>query len=174
MIEAYAKIESKFQNKSLEIIDFVDEGISAKDLKRAALQKLITAVKNKELNFILIVKLDRLTRSLKDLIYLNELFEKHGTNLISIKEKIDTNTAQGRFFTSILGSLGQLEREQISERVKDVLKQIVIDQSVGGRTPLAMFILQKLKRMKDFISPIANIIVTNFLSLHCLLRSQMN
>lgn len=142
-INDYINFDKQFENKELQITDFVDEGKSAKDLKREDLQLLLGMVRENKIDFIIVTKLDRLTRRLKDLQDLVELFEKCSVSLLSIYEKLDTNTATGRFFISILGSLSQLEREQISERVKIVLESIVKKQPVGRPTPFGYFYIPK-------------------------------
>lgn len=144
MIINYINNHPTFKGKEYNVINFKDEGISGKNLKRKGIQSLLERIEtNKDINYLVIVKLDRLTRSIKDLINLNEFFEKNNVSLVSIKDSIDTKTAHGRFFTTILGSLGQLEREQVSERVKDVMINIVEKQPVGGRTPFGYFYLEK-------------------------------
>ena len=142
-IEKYIQFESVFHEKELEILDFVDEGRSAKDLKRNQLQKLLSSVSSDKIDYIVVVKLDRLTRRLVDLQSLTDLFAKHQVTLLSINEKLDTRSATGRFFISILGSLAQLEREQVSERVQDVFEQLVHLQPLGGKPPFGYFYISQ-------------------------------
>ena len=70
---------------------------------------------------MVVVKLDRITRSLRDLGDLIELFEKKGVELASISDSIDTSTASGRLVLNVLGSVVQWQREAIAERTKEVL-----------------------------------------------------
>ena len=67
---------------------------------------------------LVVWKLDRLCRSLPDLIKISELIRTTGAQLVSITESIDTSTPAGRLYFNILGALGQMERELIQERVK--------------------------------------------------------
>jgi site-specific DNA recombinase len=69
-----------------------------------------------------VAKLDRLTRSVKDLCGLLELFEKKGVALISVAESLDTSTAAGRLVITIMGAVSQWEREAIGERTRDALR----------------------------------------------------
>lgn len=133
-INKYIQFETVFQDKDLTINDYLDEGLSAKDLKRKGLQDLLSAVKQKTIHYVIVVKLDRLTRNLKDLQLLSEQFEQYNVKLISINEKLDTESATGRFFISILGSLAQLEREQVSERVQSVFEVLIYQKPLGGAT----------------------------------------
>ena len=68
---------------------------------------------------MIVTKLDRLTRSLKDLCSLLELFEKRGVALISVAESLDTASAAGRLVITILAAVSQWEREAIAERTRD-------------------------------------------------------
>jgi site-specific DNA recombinase len=70
---------------------------------------------------VIIAKLDRLTRSVKDLCSLLELFEKRGVALISVAESLDTASAAGRLVITIMAAVSQWEREAIGERTRDAL-----------------------------------------------------
>jgi DNA invertase Pin-like site-specific DNA recombinase len=94
----------------------VDDGQSAKTLCRPGLQRILTAVTNGVISSIVVLKLDRLTRSVRDLSELLDLFARHDTALISVSESLDTASAAGRLMVNVLGSVGQWEREAISER----------------------------------------------------------
>lgn len=102
-----------------DIFDYyVDDGISGKDLDgRPEVTRLINDVKEGKINNVLIYKLDRLTRSVRDLIYLIELFEKYSCTFNSQTEKIDTSNAVGRMFVKIIGIFAEFERENLAERV---------------------------------------------------------
>lgn len=97
---------------------YVDDGISGKNLKdRPEVTRLLEDVKSGKINNVLVYKLDRLTRSVKDLIYLIELFDKHNCTFNSQTEKIDTSNAVGRMFVKIIGIFAEFERENLAERV---------------------------------------------------------
>ncbi|MFA5604005.1 MAG: recombinase family protein [Bacilli bacterium] len=97
---------------------FIDDGISGKNITdRPELTRLIELVKKKEINNVLVYKLDRLTRSVKDLINLIELFEQHECSFSSLTEKLDTSNAVGRMFIKIIGIFAEFERENLAERV---------------------------------------------------------
>ncbi len=102
-----------------DIIDFyIDDGISGKNLKdRPEVTRLLKDVEENKINNILIYKLDRLTRSMKDLLYLIEFFEKNNCTFNSQTEKIDTSNAVGRMFVKIIGIFAEFERENLAERV---------------------------------------------------------
>lgn len=97
---------------------YVDDGISGKDLDgRPEVTRLLKDVEEGKINNVLIYKLDRLTRSVRDLIYIIELFEKHNCTFNSQTEKIDTSNAVGRMFVKIIGIFAEFERENLAERV---------------------------------------------------------
>lgn len=97
---------------------YVDAGLSGSNLKRPGITKLIRDVKNHKIDTVLVYKLDRLSRSQKDTLYLIEdVFNKYGVSFISLQENFDTSTAFGKAMIGILSVFAQLEREQIKERM---------------------------------------------------------
>ena len=104
-----------------DIVDYyVDDGISGKNLtERPQVSRLIEDVKKGKIKNVLIYKLDRLTRSVKDLIYLIELFDKNNCTFNSQTEKIDTSNAVGRMFVKIIGIFAEFERENIPQLWKN-------------------------------------------------------
>jgi site-specific DNA recombinase len=98
---------------------YVDEGISGKNItERPAMNQLITDIKAGHVQNVLVFKIDRLTRSTSDLLYLVELFNEYDCAFNSLMESIDTQTASGRMFLKIIGIFAEFERENIVERVK--------------------------------------------------------
>lgn len=112
-----------------------DEGISAKNLNRDGMKTLISLAKQGKIDAVIVYKLDRLSRSVKDTIELVELFEKHKIAFHSIVDHIDTKTATGRFFLNIMSSLAQMERELIGERTKDALSHKIVKGERVGHVP---------------------------------------
>jgi DNA invertase Pin-like site-specific DNA recombinase len=109
--------------QSADLIDvIVDGGESAKSLNRPGLQKLLGMVNEGKVQAVIVAKLDRLTRSVKDLCGLLELFEKRKVALISVAESLDTGSAAGRLVITIMAAVSQWEREAIGERTRDALR----------------------------------------------------
>lgn len=103
----------------LEII--VDGGESAKSLNRPGMARLLAMVDAGEVEAVIIAKLDRLTRCVKDLCTLLERFERRGVALISVAESLDTGSAAGRLVLNIMTAVSQWEREAIGERTRDAM-----------------------------------------------------
>jgi site-specific DNA recombinase len=98
--------------------DYSDEGVSAKNMERPALQRLLRDMKKGHFDVILTYKLDRLVRSVGDLNELLTMFDKNNVKYKSATEMFDTTSAMGRFFIMIVGAMAQWERENLAERVK--------------------------------------------------------
>ena len=113
-IKKYAELYFDDGTYTLEVVR--EEGASAKSLDRPRMKELITAVKQRRVDVIIIHNLDRLTRQVKDLATLLELFQQYDVSLISITEKIDTKSAMGRFFIYLIVLIAQWEWETISSR----------------------------------------------------------
>lgn len=125
-----AKIRAYAELKDLELVEIIrDEGKSGKDIKREGVQKLISLSKRKEIDAVVVYKLDRLSRKTRDLLFLVEdVFVKNEIIFHSLNETIDTTTATGKFFLTIMGSMAQLERDLISERTSDALQHLKTNQ----------------------------------------------
>ena len=96
---------------------YKDEGKSAKDMKhRPALQELLKEAEEKHFNAIFVYKLDRFSRSLKDLILTIEKLKEIGVDFISLQDKIETASASGKLMFHIISSFAEFERDIISER----------------------------------------------------------
>ena len=118
-----AKIRAMATVQGAELLDVVvDGGESAKSMNRAGLQRVLDLVRDGKVESVIVAKLDRLTRSVKDLCELLELFEKRRVALVSVAESLDTSTAAGRMVITIMGAVSQWEREAIGERTRDALR----------------------------------------------------
>ncbi|MCL2354398.1 MAG: recombinase family protein [Oscillospiraceae bacterium] len=98
---------------------YSDEGISGKNIvERPAINRLIEDIKKGNVNNVLVFKVDRLTRSTKNLIELVDLFEEHNCVFNSLTESIDTDTPSGRMFLKIIGIFAEFERENLACRLQ--------------------------------------------------------
>ena len=116
---------------------YEDAGISAKDMAhRPAFQEMLADMKKGKINYIVEYKLDRVTRSVRDLEELIAVLEKHNTYLVCDRDDVNTSTANGRFFVRMLTVLSQLEIEIISERTKFGLNGAIKSGHLPGKIPL--------------------------------------
>ena len=113
-LKAYALL------KDWDIYDiYADEGISGKNIvDRPAVNRLINDIENGKVKNVLVFKVDRLTRSTRNLIELVDLFEKNKCTFTSLTESIDTDTPSGRMFLKIIGIFAEFERENLASRLK--------------------------------------------------------
>ena len=115
---------------------YIDEGISGKDLNRPKIKELLVDIEEKKINNVLVFKIDRLTRSTKDLIYLIDYFNSKECEFNSLTEAIDTSSPTGRMFIKIIGLFAEFERETIAERIKLGLERKVKEgYSICSSTP---------------------------------------
>jgi len=108
-----------YDHELLEVI--VDAGQSAKSLNRPGLQQALGMLKSGAAQGLLVLKLDRLTRSVRDLGELLEAYFQKSA-LVSIQEQCDTSTAAGRLVLNVMTSVAQWERETTSERTSAALQ----------------------------------------------------
>ena len=126
------KIRAYCELHDLDLMDvIVDAGISGQNIKgRPDALQLMSLIRGKKISSVVVYKLDRLSRSLRDLIEIADLLKKKRVALHSVTEKLDSSTPHGKFFFNITGSLAELERETISDRVKSGMAE---KKAQGGR-----------------------------------------
>jgi site-specific DNA recombinase len=115
-----SRIRAQAAAAGLDIREIVaDRGLSGKSLgNRPGAQRILEMVKTRQIAAVIVWKLDRITRSVRDLMTLVELLTANGVRLISITESLDTETPAGRMVVTILAAVAQMEREQIGERIR--------------------------------------------------------
>jgi site-specific DNA recombinase len=122
--------------RGLELVRIeVDAGASASTLERPALQRALNALTTGEASVLLVVKLDRLTRSVRDFCALVDAYFKDELVLMSVNENIDTSNAMGRMVLNILMSVSQWEREAAAERTAAVKQHLKSTGKFGGGWP---------------------------------------
>lgn len=118
--EQKAKLESYCDIKDWHVYKvYTDGGFSGSTTERPALEQLVQDAQSKLFDTVLVYKLDRLSRSQKDTLYLIEdVFLKNNIEFVSLLENFDTSTPFGRAVIGLLSVFAQLEREQIKERMQ--------------------------------------------------------
>jgi len=139
MLIGYARVSTNKQNINLQKDALLKVGCekvyedeaSGTKTKRLGLEKALEILRKGDT--LVVWKLDRLGRSLKNLIELISDLNEKGINFKSLTDSIDTNTTSGRFFFHVMASLSEMERELIVERTKAGLEAAKKMGRVGGR-----------------------------------------
>ena len=130
-------INTHFSETENEIKVYEDEGFSAKNLNRPQFQQMMKDESDNPYDFIVVYRLDRISRNVSDFANLIDRLNQIGTSFICIKEQFDTSTPMGRAMMNIAAVFAQLERETIAERIKDNMYMLAKDgRWTGGTTPL--------------------------------------
>jgi len=129
---------------------YSDDGFSAKDRNRPALKRLLDDASEKRFEAVLVYKIDRLSRRLKDLIEIVEELAHFDIGFKSITELIDTTTPEGRFMFHQFGSFAQYERELIGQRTKmGMLKRMKEGKWNGGPAPYGYYLNSPNLKVKE-------------------------
>ena len=167
-----AKIKGYASVLDLDLVEIIkDEGASAKSLDREGMDRLLGMVENRETDAVVVYKLDRLSRRTIDTLNLIEMFEDKGIAFHSISERVDTKSATGKFFLTIISAIAQMERDLISERTMDALNHKKREREWMGRIPIGfkvehkrlvedpeqIAVIQEAKRLKRQGKPLREI-----------------
>lgn len=115
-IQAYATL------KDLELVEVIeDAGISAKNLNRPGIKRVLELAKTGQVQAVIVFKLDRMFRSTVDALETTKLFDKWGVSFHSINETLDTQSPMGRFFFTLTAALAEMERGIVAERTKTAM-----------------------------------------------------
>lgn len=125
------------QMHGLELVRIeTDAGESASSLDRPGLQRALAALETFEANAIIVVKLDRITRSVRDFAHLVDTYFKDGDcALMSVNESIDTRSASGRLVLNVLMTISEWERESAIERTTAVMQHLKATGKFTGGWP---------------------------------------
>ena len=101
-----------------EVLDFKDFAVSGKTTERPEFKLMMAKVEKKQIQLIIFTKLDRLARSLQDLLNINSELEKNGVKITAIELQIDTSIYQGKLNFQIMGAFAEFERNITRERME--------------------------------------------------------
>ncbi len=96
-----------------------DGGVSGGTMDRPALAQLLSDIRARKIDTVVVYKVDRLTRSLADFAKIVEVFDSHGVSFVSVTQQFNTTTSMGRLTLNMLLSFAQFEREVTGERIRD-------------------------------------------------------
>ena len=121
------KLRDYCKAMDIDLVDVIaDEGYSASSLKRPGLQAALSMLVRGQATTLIVVKLDRLTRCVKDLGTLCEQYfsDAKSHTLLSLSDAIDTRSASGKLVLNVLTSVAQWEREAISDRTREAMEHL--------------------------------------------------
>jgi DNA invertase Pin-like site-specific DNA recombinase len=141
MLIGYARVSTQDQESAAQIAALKDYGCenifeekaSGGRWNRPELHKLIGQLRDGDV--VVVWKLDRLSRSLKDLLTLMDQIEQVGAGFRSMTESVDTTTLAGRMMMQMIGSFAEFEREMLRERTRNGLVAARKQGRIGGRRP---------------------------------------
>src|SRR5437773_9088462 len=119
-----------------DVIEYSDTGISGTRERRPGLDHLMSEVKSRRVDVVVVAAFDRFGRSVRHLVESLELFRHLGVEFISLREQIDTGSPLGQAVFTIIAALAQLERSLIADRVKAGLRRARAEGKRLGRPPL--------------------------------------
>lgn len=128
-----SRLKEDNPEKKYNVLNFEDYAISGKDVKRPGFQKMMDMVEKGKIDFVIFTKLDRLARSLQDLLNITSKFENKGVKFIVVEQNIDTSNSQGRLLFQILGAFAEFERNIIRERMEAGRRKAEIVGTKSGK-----------------------------------------
>ena len=135
------------KENNLTIVDiYRDEGVSARKryMRRKEFMRMIDDVKQKKIDVIIFVKLDRWFRNVGDYYEVQSILDQYNVQWIATEEEYDTTTANGRFYLNMRLAMAQDEADRTSERIKFVFKNMVKDgRVISGTAPKGYKIVNK-------------------------------
>ncbi len=138
---------------------YSDEGISAFSTRRPALQELLADAKAKKFDLVLVYKLDRFSRNLKDLLNLVDELFSYGVGFKSATEPFDSTTSAGKLMFQQLGSFAEFERNRLAERVfPGMIKGVQQGNWQGARFVPFGYTYNKAKKLLEVEEREANIV----------------
>jgi DNA invertase Pin-like site-specific DNA recombinase len=133
---AYILSQASLRWKAL-VKHYDDGGISGGTMERPALQDLLTDIKSRKVDVVVVYKIDRLTRSLMDFARIVEVFDAHKVSFVSVTQQFNTLSSMGRLTLNVLLSFAQFEREVTAERIRDkIAASKKKGMWMGGAVPL--------------------------------------
>ena len=153
--------EQETENQLVELRDFckrmdyeiydeyIDPSQSGTKFDRPDLQRMLKDAFTKKFDIIIVWKLDRLGRSLKDLIIILDKLKEKDIGFVSLTQQIDTSTPTGKAMFHLLGLFAELERDLISERTKLALRRVKEKGTKLGRPVIPDNVILEIIRLRD-------------------------
>ena len=164
LVSIYARVSTDRQTTDLQLNElrdfvrrsgwtiyqeFIDEGYSGSNTNRPAFSEMMEQAKKRRFDTLVVWKLDRLGRSLKDLINTLDELGSLGIDFISYDNKLDTTTPSGRLVFNVIGAVAEFEKDIIRERVKAGLAAAKARGKRLGRPPAPSYLSDKAKELRS-------------------------
>jgi DNA invertase Pin-like site-specific DNA recombinase len=140
------------ENRDWEYVVYRDKAQSGAKNDRPALNAMLNDMRKRKFDVMVVWKLDRLARSLKQLLTIGEECKSLGVDLVSLRQNIDTTLPAGRLTFQILGAVAEFERELLRERVKAGMAQARRTGKHVGRPALKKFEPIEIERIRELRS----------------------
>jgi len=118
------------------IREFEDRGVSGSKSKRTGLDAMLSSARRREFDVLLVAAFDRMARSTKNFLEIVDELNELGIEFVSAREAIDTSGPMGRMFITLVGSIAELERSLITERIRAGMRRARLEGQRLGRAPL--------------------------------------
>jgi DNA invertase Pin-like site-specific DNA recombinase len=144
-------------------------------LQRPALQSLLSDIRTRKIDVVVVYKVDRLTRSLADFAKLIELFEAHDVSFVSVTQQFNTTTSMGRLTLNVLLSFAQFEREIAGERIRDKFAASRRKGMwMGGTIPLGYDVRERRLIVNETEAEMVRLIFQRYLALGCVSKLRVD
>ncbi len=123
--------------RGFEIVrEYCDRGVSSSKVRRPGLDAMMADARRGEFSVLLVSAFDRVARSTKEFLQIVDELHELGVEFISGREAIDTTGAMGRMFITLIGSIAELEKSILVERIKSGMRRAKLEGRRLGRAPL--------------------------------------
>ena len=116
--------------------EYCDKGVSGSKAKRPGLDSMMNDARRGEFSVVLVAAFDRIARSTKNFLEIVDELHELGIEFISVREAIDSTGPMGRMFLTMVGSIAELERSLIVERIRAGMRRAKLEGQRLGRAPL--------------------------------------
>jgi len=123
--------------RGFEVVqEYCDRGISGSKAKRPGLDSMMADARRGEFSTVLVAAFDRIARSTKNFLEIVDELNELGIEFVSAREAIDTSSAMGKMFLTLIGSIAELEKSILVERIKAGMRRARMEGQRLGRAPL--------------------------------------
>jgi DNA invertase Pin-like site-specific DNA recombinase len=143
-----ADLREYCERRGWELKVYKDHGQSGAKSDRPALNTLLADLRRRKVDVVVVWALDRLARSLRQLLMIAEECRDLGVDLVSLKQNVDTTLPAGRLTFQVLGAVAEFEREMLRERVRAGMAQARRAGKTVGRPAIRKFHGTEIERMK--------------------------